>query len=125
MLRTLFLVGLGGFLGSISRYLVSSGLQQWLITAFPVGTLTVNTAGSLVIGLIYGFSERGALLSTDLRMFLAVGFCGGFTTFSTFSHENLMLLRDGQWLHFMLYTSGSVLLGLVAVFAGYWISRTI
>jgi CrcB protein len=125
MIRTLLFVGVGGFLGSISRYLVSWAMQQWVIAPVPYATLSVNTLGSLFIGLIYGFSERGYLLNSDLRLFLAVGFCGGFTTFSTFSHENLMLLRDGQGLHFILYAFGSMALGLASVVAGCWISRAV
>ncbi len=125
MIRTLIFIGLGGFLGSVSRYLMSVGLQQYFFTNFPVGTLSVNTLGSFLIGVIFGFAEKGVLLSADWKMFLAVGFCGGFTTFSTFTLDNLMLMRDGQIAHFLLYTGGSLLLGLFAVVMGYYLTRII
>lgn len=125
MIRTLIVIGLGGFLGSISRYLLTAGIHQYLFTSFPAGTLAVNSLGSLLIGIIYGFAEKGALLNADWKLFLTVGFCGGFTTFSTFSHDNLMLLRDGQTTHFLLYTLGSILLGLLAVVLGYLFTKTL
>jgi len=125
MIRTILMIGIGGFFGSIGRYLLSAGMQQFILTAFPLGTLTVNTIGSFLIGLLYGLSERGALLNTDLKLFLTVGFCGGFTTFSTFSHESLMLLRDGQTAYFILYATGSLIAGLTAVTLGYLLSRLI
>lgn len=125
MIRTLIFIGLGGFLGSVSRYLMSVGLQQYFFTSFPVGTLSVNTLGSFLIGVIFGFAEKGVLLSADWKMFLTVGFCGGFTTFSTFTLDNLMLLRDGQIAHFLLYSGGSLLIGLFAVVMGYYLTRII
>jgi len=104
---------------------MSAGLQQYFFTSFPMGTLSVNTLGSFLIGIIFGFAEKGVLVSADWKMFLAVGFCGGFTTFSTFTHDNLMLLRDGQMAYFLLYTGGSLLLGLCAVVIGYFLTRII
>jgi CrcB protein len=123
MLRTLLLVGTGGFLGSISRFLASRFIQENLPVAFPFGTFLVNISGCFLIGLIFGFSERSTLLTTGWKMFLAVGFCGGFTTFSTFANENLALLRDGAFLHFFLYTGLSVFLGIAATFLGVLITR--
>ena len=97
MIKTLLLVGTGGFLGSVSRFLASRFMQDNFPSAFPFGTFFVNITGCLLIGLIYGFSERSSLLTAEWKMFLAVGFCGGFTTFSTFANENLALLRDGAF----------------------------
>jgi len=108
MIKTLLLVGTGGFLGSISRFLASRMMQNYFPSAFPWGTFTVNIAGCFLIGLIYGFSEKSSLLTAGWKMFLAVGFCGGFTTFSTFTNENLALLRDGDFLYFFLYTISNV-----------------
>lgn len=125
MTRILIIIGLGGFLGSISRYLMSAGIQQYYFTSFPLGTLSVNTVGSFLIGIIFGFAEKGVLLNADWKMFLAVGFCGGFTTFSTFTLDNLLLLRDGQIAHFLLYTGGSLFIGLFAVAMGYYFTRII
>jgi fluoride exporter len=123
MIKTLLLVGTGGFLGSISRFLASRFIQENLPVAFPFGTFLVNISGCFMIGLIYGFSERSSLLTTGWKMFLAVGFCGGFTTFSTFANENLALLRDGDFFHFLLYTGLSVFLGITATFLGVLITR--
>jgi fluoride exporter len=123
MFKTLFLVGAGGFLGSISRFLTSRLVQNNIQSAFPFGTFFVNISGCLLIGLIYGISERSSLLTPGWKMFLTAGFCGGFTTFSTFANENLALLRDGAYFHFFLYTGLSVLLGISATFIGVLITK--
>ena len=123
MIRTLLLVGTGGFLGSISRYLVSRFVQNSIPSSFPYGTFFVNIAGCLLIGIIYGLSERSSLLTPGWRLFLAAGFCGGFTTFSTFANENLALLRDGEFFYFFLYTGLSVFLGIAATFLGVLITK--
>jgi len=123
MLRIVLLVGFVGFAGSILRYLASSFVQKLFYLTFPFGTLFVNIVGSLIIGFLFGLGERGSILSPEARLFLATGFCGGFTTFSTFSLESLSLIRDGQWLFFSLYAIGSVVLGLLFVFIGFWLSK--
>jgi CrcB protein len=125
MIRTLMLIGTGGFLGSISRFLASRYIQENLPLAFPFGTFLVNITGCLLIGLIYGFSEKSPLVTTEWKMFLAVGFCGGFTTFSTFASENLALLRDSAYLYFFMYTGFSVFLGIGATLLGVIITRLI
>jgi CrcB protein len=123
MIKTLLLVGTGGFLGSISRFIASRFMKNNFPSAFPFGTFFVNISGCFLIGLIYGFSERSSLLTPGWKLFLAVGFCGGFTTFSTFANENLALLRDGEFFNFILYTGLSVLLGLAATFLGVLITK--
>ncbi|MBN1988985.1 MAG: fluoride efflux transporter CrcB [Bacteroidales bacterium] len=123
MLKTLIFIGAGGFVGSIARYLLSQIIQQNATSSFPWGTLVVNVVGSLLIGLFYGLSERGAIGSSEVRLFLTVGLCGGFTTFSTFSNENLALLRDGQFSFFAMYAFASVVLGLVAVLGGFALTK--
>jgi len=123
MIKTLLLVGTGGFFGSISRFLASRFMQHNFPSSFPMGTFLVNITGCLLIGLIYGFSERNDLLTPGWKMFLAVGFCGGFTTFSTFANENLALLRDGEFFQFSLYTGSSVFLGIAATFLGVLITK--
>lgn len=119
MLKQLLLIGAGGFLGSVARYLVSrlNTRVEWF--AIPLGTLTVNVLGSLLIGFLMGISEKSPILTVEWRMFLMVGLCGGFTTFSSFTGENLMLLKNGQVLPLLLYTALSVLLGFTAVYLGY------
>ena len=95
MTRTL-LVAFGGLLGSVARYWVAGAVQRLNGTEFPIGTLTVNVLGSFVVGLVMALSvERGAL-PANARIFLTIGFCGGFTTMSTFSYETMALLRDGE-----------------------------
>ena len=123
MLRTLLLVGAGGFLGSVSRFLASRFFQGNIQSVFPLGTFVVNITGCFLIGLIYGLSERSTMFSPGWKMFLTAGFCGGFTTFSTFANENLALLRDGAFFHFFLYTGLRILLGIAATFIGIIITK--
>ena len=118
MLKTLLFIGSGSFLGGIARYLTARAVQNNVASAFPYGTMVVNLVGCLLIGLIFGISERTNLINDEWRIFLTVGFCGGFTTFSTFANENMTLLRDGNFFYFSLYTALSVFLGLLAVFFG-------
>lgn len=123
MIKNLLLVGAGGFIGSVARYLLSRLNTQvdWL--SIPMGTLFVNVLGSLLIGFLIGIAEKSALMTMEMRMFLMVGLCGGFTTFSSFTGENLMLLRNGQFLPLFLYTGLSILLGFTAVYLGYMSTR--
>ena len=119
MVKQVLLIGAGGFLGSVARFFVMklNDRVDWL--ALPLGTLTVNVAGSLLIGFLIGLADRSPIMTVELRMFLMVGLCGGFTTFSSFSGENLMLLRNGQFFPLFLYTGLSILLGFTAVYLGY------
>jgi CrcB protein len=119
MIKNVLLVGLGGFIGSIARYFLSMLNLHYDFLSVPVGTLSVNVLGSLVIGFLTGISEKSALISTEWRLFLMVGICGGFTTFSSFTNENLMLMHNGQILAVFLYTGLSILFGFAAVYLGY------
>ena len=118
MLKSLLIVGTGGFVGTVLRFLVSRYFQENTFSLFPWGTFTVNIIGSLLIGIFYGMSERGNLLSPEARMFLTVGICGGFTTFSSLTNDAFMLLQEKEWLKVSLYASMSFFLGLVAVYLG-------
>lgn len=118
MLKTLLIIGTGGFLGSISRYGINLLSTKLWGTGFPWGTLAVNIIGSFLIGIVYGMAVKHDWLSPDLRLFLAIGFCGSFTTFSTFSYDIIQLLNSGHFLQTTAYIAGSIILGLMAVFAG-------
>ena len=125
MVKSILIAGLGGFIGTILRYMVSRLIQSNSLGLFPWATFTVNIAGCLLIGLFYGISEKGNLMSPNLRLFLTVGICGGFTTFSSFSNDAFLLIQDKEWLRVSLYTALSFFLGLVAVYLGKVISKLI
>ncbi len=116
MLHSLLLVGAGSFFGGIFRFLLSKCITSQIPSAFPVGTFAVNVAGCFLIGIFYGISEHG--LNASARLFLTVGLCGGFTTFSTFANESLQLLRSGNAFTTALYAALSVFFGILAVYAG-------
>jgi len=118
-MRQLFIIGMGGFIGTIGRYGVSKLNLYWHFLSIPMGTLTVNILGSLIIGFLAGISSKSEILSPDLRLFLMVGICGGFTTFSSFTNENLMLMQNGQFGTALIYTASSILFGFTAVYLGY------
>lgn len=116
MIRDLLIVGLGGCVGSMLRYSASV-----LVTSktFPYATLSVNIIGSFIIGVVFALSTREASISNNWRLFLATGICGGFTTFSAFSLENLGLLQSGKVGLAIIYITASILLGITATFLGY------
>jgi fluoride exporter len=123
MLKNIIFIGIGGGLGSICRYLMSFALAKWIDMAFPLGTFLINILGSLLIGLLLGFFDK-TLLSDSARLLLVTGFCGGFTTFSAFSSENLNLILSGNWFTAILYSLLSILLGISAVWLGYKMSAS-
>ena len=125
MFRLLLIIGSGSFIGGVARFLISRYVQGQALSTFPYGTFLVNVAGCFLIGIFYGLSERGNLMNTEMRMFLTVGFCGGFTTFSTFANENISLLREGDFFYFALYTSLSIFLGLMATYIGNLIIKAL
>jgi CrcB protein len=112
-------IALGGLLGTLARY----GLQGWIqaragASTFPLGTLSINVLGSLVLGFLVRYATGAAVVTPDVRAGLTVGFCGAFTTMSTFGYETMTLLADGQYWRAALYMGGSVFGCVVAVFAG-------
>jgi CrcB protein len=118
------IIGLGGCIGAISRYLVAGAVQGLAKTAtFPVGTMTVNVTGCLLIGIGAGLMESRQLFSPQWRAFLFVGLLGSYTTFSTFGLETLNLAKAGQWLAAFGNLGLSLFLGLAAVLAGHTLSR--
>jgi len=125
-MQNVLLVGLGGFIGSAGRYLVSGWVQSAIDKPLlPFGTLAVNVLGCLVIGLLGGLAEVREIMHPNARMFVMVGMLGGFTTFSTFGYETFALGRDGQIVMALANIGTQVVLGLVAVWAGYAMARAI
>lgn len=125
MLKTILIVGTGGFLGSVLRYLTQLLMEKLLHSTFPWGTFVANVAGCLMIGLVYAISERGGLFSPEWRIFLTVGFCGGFTTFSSFAYNNFVMLSENNYLPFFGNIFLNVFFGLTAVYLGIIIIRLI
>jgi len=117
-----WLVGLGGGVGAVLRYVLQQAVQSRWPLPWPVGTGAVNLLGCLAAGLILGLLERHALAENG-RLLLLTGVCGGFTTFSAFALENVALLRGGQVWVAALYAGGSVAGGLLLAAAGYWLAR--
>ncbi|MFN8246032.1 MAG: fluoride efflux transporter CrcB [Ferruginibacter sp.] len=121
---SILLIGFGGFLGTVMRYMTSSWFNKHFPHALlPYGTLLVNILGSFIIGLVFGLSEKYQLIGTSWRLFWIVGFCGGFTTFSSFAYENVAMLQQSNYMGFALYTAASVLCCLLAVFSGLWLCK--
>jgi CrcB protein len=119
-------VGIGGAFGSILRYAVTVLAARWFGAGLPWGTLTVNLVGSFAIGVIFQFANTGALgISPQVRIFVAVGILGGFTTFSSFTLDTLNLTRDGTTLVALGYVLASVVLGLAAVYLGTVTARLV
>lgn len=120
------LIGLGGFLGTIARYLCGQwiGSTQFNQAGFPYGTLIVNLIGCFIIGLIYGWFEKQSVTTSDWKLILTAGFCGGFTTFSAFAIENIQMIRDGNWFMAILYIFISVMVGLMLTFGGITLMKS-
>ena len=121
-MKSFLLVFLGGGLGSALRYLVANAMNQYS-KVLPFGTFTVNIIGCLLIGIILGYAQRENTLTSNQTLLLATGFCGGFTTFSAFANENLELIKNGEIFNFSVYTIGSILVGVLAVFIGFYLTN--
>ena len=118
MARSLILIGIGSCIGGISRYLTQQYVQKYYPSSIPLGTLSVNIIGCFLIGIIYALADRGNILSPAMRLFLATGFCGGYTTFSSFAYENISLMREGDFFYTGLYIMLSMVIGFAAVYLG-------
>ncbi len=116
MIKNFLLVGLGGFAGSVLRF---AFYQIIKVTQFPIATLLINLIGSCLIGIIIGLSVKYTAVNNNWKLFLATGICGGFTTFSAFSLENVQMMQEGKITQAIIYIVGSVLLGIAATWLGF------
>src|SRR3977135_646465 len=115
----LLYVAVGSALGGVSRYLLGGLIQRLLDTTFPAGTLLINISGSFLIGAILRYALETPTFSPEMRVFLTIGFCGGYTPFWAFSYDTVALLEDGEWARAGLYVAASVLLSLVGTLLGF------
>jgi fluoride exporter len=118
MIRGIILVFLGGGLGSTIRFMLGKWINSFYQSTFPLATLVINVAACFLLGLAIGLADHKQLISASSRLFWAVGFCGGFSTFSTFSNESLVLLQAGLTLSMAAYIALSVALSITASFLG-------
>jgi CrcB protein len=118
MIRGIILIGIGSCIGGIGRYLTQLFVQKHFPSSIPFGTLSVNILGCFLIGIIYALSGRGNLLSPEMRLLLVTGFCGGYTTFSSYAYENISLFQDGEFYYAGLYIIMSNLFGFISVYLG-------
>ena len=123
-MKQLLLVFIGGGLGSSLRYWISTYLNSYK-SGIPYGTFAANIIGSLIIGMVLGLSLKNNYISNNTILFIATGFCGGFTTFSAFAYENHLFLKSGDFTSFALYTIASFVIGFLAVFAGMYLVKFI
>jgi len=123
MIKTIFYIGLGGAIGSVLRYLTSVLVAKYWNQSFPLATFLTNVLGCFIIGIIIGLLEKNNLANGNLKWFLVTGFCGGYTTFSTFGIENHSLLQSNQSLLAFSYIALSVVLGIFAVWFGLFVSK--
>ncbi len=122
-MKDLLVIFVGGGLGASARYWLSGLAHRYSGSGFPVGTMLVNVIGCFLIGLLMGSMEERFLVTPTLRLFLTIGVLGGFTTFSSFSYESMALLRDGEMLLGLANVGGSVVLCLLATFAGSAVAK--
>lgn len=122
-MKQVLLVFFGGGVGSVLRYIIGKYLNN-PNDGIPYGTFAANIIGSLLIGIILGLAAKNDTLTSNQTLLLATGFCGGFTTFSTFAYENHVLLKSGDFTSFALYTIGSFIIGFLAVFLGIFLVKS-
>ena len=118
MFKAMIIAGLGGFIGPCLRFLTGKFFHAVTSSAFPWGTFSVNVIGSFVIGIFFGLAERSNVISPSMNVFLITGFCGGFTTFSSFADDMYLMLQQRHWMSLGLYVGLSFLLGLAMVWLG-------
>lgn len=120
MIKAMLIAGLGGFMGTCLRYLTGRLCHLWELGGFPLDTFVVNIVGSFIIGALLGLAERNNFITPTMNVLLVTGFCGGFTTFSSFADDIFLLMQQRNWTIFAIYTSLSIILGVFFV----WIGRS-
>lgn len=123
MLKNLMIVALGGGVGSALRYLIQETLHKQVDNFEPYGTFVVNILGCLLLGILAGFAEQEKLINANMNLLLMSGFCGGFTTFSTFAHQGHGLFTSNKPFQALLYVGLSVIIGLLAAYFGYRMAK--
>ncbi|WP_299568381.1 fluoride efflux transporter CrcB [uncultured Pedobacter sp.] len=123
MLKQILLVGLGGGIGSVFRFLTSFYAAKYAVSGFPLGTFLVNVLGCFILGVAVGIFSKHPLGSENIRLLFITGFCGGYTTFSTFASENMQLLQQQNYTLLIIYTLASLLVGFLAIAIGLSLSR--
>lgn len=123
MVKTILLVALGGAIGSVLRYLTSVFVAKYYSNVFPLATFITNAVGCVLIGIFIGLIVKNEMASQDIKWFLITGFCGGYTTFSAFSYENITLFQNGNSALALAYIGLSVIIGLSAVWLGLYLTR--
>lgn len=124
-MKLLLYVGLGAAVGGMSRYLLAGFIQQRAGPGFPLGTLVINVSGSFVLGFIMRYALQTGAISPEARALLTTGFCGGYTTFSTFSYETALLIEDGEYGRAALYIGASVAVALLFIFVGFAVAQRV
>jgi len=119
------IVGAGGFIGAVTRYIIAVWIGQRWGRSFPLGTFFINVSGSFLIGLLMTLMAERFIENPAWRLFIVIGFLGAYTTFSTFEYETGMLIRDGEWLYAGLNVTGSILLGFAALKLGEVIAKAV
>jgi CrcB protein len=123
-MKLFWAIAIGAAAGGVSRFYLTVAMQQRFGDGFPWGTLLINITGSLLLGFIIRYATATPSMSLELRLMLTTGFCGGYTTFSSYSYETAVLLENGSYGRAAIYSLGSVVLGLFAIFAGFMLART-
>ncbi len=118
MFKDLLIVGFGSFIGGVTRYVTIQIIHKFINTNFPLGTLVVNLLGCFLIGILYGLFDKGSIMSAEIKLFLIVGICGGFTTFSSFTYETISLVNDSEVLYLMVYMGMSIFTGISMTLIG-------